>query len=836
MPHLYEVAVAAPVVGSLTYSQPSGCPAPLPVGVRVLVPLRNRFITGYILALAPSSPSDLPYPVKPILERLDPTPLFPEQLIPFFRWIAEYYHHPLGEVIQTALPSGLKVSSGYEIILTESGRQHLPPALTHVKKRTAWMDRLLVKKKLLPGTVRSIRSKPAMQTLIQKWQENGWIEINEVLVRPNTKEKKETIVRLTKLNNELKQRFQKIQKSSEDIPPIKGLKKSEQKTLDLFFRQSNGRPVLPRAELTRQYSGAGKALRSLAEQGLVTLEEQRVYRDPFGKVPPFFPKPESLTTEQKQILNKIMTSLNTDGFQSFLLHGVTGCGKTEVYLQATEHCLKQKKTVLILVPEIALSSQLEGHFYSRFGDQLAILHSGISTGERFDQWQRILQGKVSIVIGARSAIFAPLDRPGLIIVDEEHESAYKQDDGLRYNSRDMAVLRAKLADCPVLLASATPSVTSFFHAEQGKYHLLSMTKRVHDQVMPDVRIIDLREKQQNRKSAFFSEQLFTALENNLKNRQQSLLFVNRRGYAAFMLCRDCGHIIQCRHCKVSLTHHQADNRLLCHYCGYATATNLLCPDCGSDAVVGLGVGSERIEQEVRQLFPSAVVARLDSDTTKNRKAYLSILEQVRNQEVDILVGTQMVAKGLHFPAMTLVGVIWADSGLGIPDYKAAERSYQLLAQVTGRAGRGQHPGRVIIQTHQPQHYVIEFAQSHAYKNLYRQEVELRQALAYPPFGRLINIRFTGKQEAEVQKNAKAIAGFLRSLIHRHKAIADKVEILGPAPAPLAMIRQRFRWQLLCKSNSPELLHRLCDQLMEEKKRFCRQGVRIAIDVDPENML
>ncbi|MCI5210473.1 MAG: primosomal protein N', partial [Candidatus Electrothrix sp. ATG2] len=418
----------------------------------------------------------------------------------------------------------------------------------------------------------------------------------------------------------------------------------------------------------------------------------------------------------------------------------------------------------------------------------------------------------------------------------EHEPAYKQDDGLRYNGRDMAVLRAKFADCPVLLASATPSVTSFYHAEQGKYHLLTMTRRIHDQVMPEVRVVDLREKQRERKNAFFSEQLLAALQGNLAAGQQSLLFVNRRGYAAFMLCRDCGHIIQCRHCKVSLTHHQGDKRLLCHYCGYSTTPDLVCPDCSSSAVVGLGVGSERIEQEVRQLFPSATIARLDSDTTKDRKKYLHILEQVRNHEVDILVGTQMVAKGLHFPAMTLVGIIWADSGLGMPDYKDAERSFQLLAQVTGRAGRGEHSGRVIIQTHQPQHYVIEFARSHSYRELYNQEIELRKVLAYPPFGRLVNIRFSGKQEEGVKKTAQAAAAFLRSTMFAQKTRSNEVEILGPAPAPLSMIKQRFRWQLLLKSSFPEFLHQLCDLLLKEKKRLCRAGIRMSLDVDPENML
>ncbi|XCN71456.1 MAG: primosomal protein N' [Candidatus Electrothrix aestuarii] len=841
----YEVAVAAPLFDTLTYTQPPEEREVVPLGIRVLVPLRNRLVTGYIISSS-NTPPELSYPIKALAERLDTAPLFPEQLIPFFRWLAAYYHYPLGEVIQTALPSGLRAGSGYEIILTETGRQQLPVALTTVKKRAAWMDRLLAKGAIQPGTTKAIRTKPAMQRLLRTWQTEGWIEIKEVLVNSAIKAKKETVVRLNSKLQEALPLYQSIEipekkkQTTTTLPLPLGiqeeLKKSERKTLELFFQHCKGSPVLPRSELTRQYSGAGQALHSLADAGLISLEEQRVYRDPFGKVPPFFPQPETLTLEQQQVIGTLKEALDKGGFQPFLLHGVTGCGKTEVYLRATEHCLKAGKSVLILVPEIALSSQLEGHFYSRFGDILAILHSGIAKGERFDQWQRILQGKVRIVIGARSAVFAPLAKPGLIIVDEEHEPAYKQDDGLRYNGRDLAVLRAKFAECPILLASATPSVTSFYHAEQGKYRLLSMTKRVHDQAMPEVRIIDLRDKKQSPQSSFFSEQLLSALAQNLEKRQQSLLFVNRRGYAAFMLCRDCGHIIQCRHCKVSLTLHHKDNRLLCHYCGYSTTPNLICPDCGSSSIIGLGVGSERIEQEVRQVFPNAKVVRLDSDTTRDRKAYLRILEQVRNQEVDILVGTQMVAKGLHFPAMTLVGIVWADSGLGLPDYKAAERSYQLLAQVTGRAGRGEHPGKVIIQTHQPQHYVIEFAQSHAYQKLYTQELALRKALAYPPFGRLVNIRFSGKEEADVQKTAKAAASFLRSILTAQKTTEQSVEILGPAPAPLAMIRQRFRWQLLLKSGTPEFLHYLCDLLLENKKKFCGKDVRMTLDVDPENML
>ncbi|MCI5126693.1 MAG: primosomal protein N', partial [Candidatus Electrothrix sp. AR5] len=372
----YEIAVAAPLFGTLTYGQPCGHPAAdsdesasLPIGIRVLVPLRNRFVTGYILSSSSSSP-DLPYKIKPILERLDLVPLFPEQLIPFFRWIADYYHYPLGEVIQTALPSGLQAGSGHEIILTEAGHQQLPATLHTLKNRAAWMDRLLEKRRLLPGTVKTIRAKSAMQGLLRTWETEGWININEVIISPKVKEKSETVVRL---KNELQEKLIHYQTEAKEnsqetaVPPAapqESLKKSELKTLDLFFRLCKEHPLLPRAELTRQYSGAGKALHSLAKAGLVTLEEQRVYRDPFGKVPPFFPKPESLTTEQDQVIGKIKAALDTGGFQPFLLHGVTGCGKTEVYLRATEHCLACEKTVLVLVPEIALSSQLEGHFYS----------------------------------------------------------------------------------------------------------------------------------------------------------------------------------------------------------------------------------------------------------------------------------------------------------------------------------------------------------------------------------------------------------------------------------------------------------------------------------------
>lgn len=821
---LYEVAVAAPLHGTLTYSYHSGLSVEPVPGIRVLVPLGNRLVTGYVLGNALTQEiGETTYTIKSIADLLDPAPLFPPELIPFFRWIAEYYHFPLGNVIKTALPGGLVACSGREVILTEAGRQELPQAILLLKQRKAWMDRLLEKEKLLPGTVLTIRRKPAMYRLLEKWQESGWIDIKEILVKPAVSVKRVTMVGLTGTMTE-----KSYKKNTGDLEE---LTTSEEKTLDLFFTLRGEQQVLPRPELTRRYTGAGKALHSLVRKGLVTLEEQRCYRDPFGEIPPFFPKPDVLTEEQDTVLEQLLPAIETQGFTPFLLFGVTGCGKTEVYLRATAQCLQQGKTALVLVPEIALASQLEAHFYSRFGENLAVFHSGLSPGERFDQWFRILSGKASVVIGARSAVFCPVSDLGLIIVDEEHESAYKQDEGLHYNGRDLAVLRAKFAECPVVLGSATPSVISFYHARQKKYQLLTMRSRVNAQPMPRVELIDLGKEKRSRPDLFFSDQLIRALNDNMERRMQSLLFVNRRGFSSSMLCQDCGYILQCRHCQVSLTHHRKNNRLVCHYCGYTVSPTITCPECRGGKLKGLGVGSERIEDEVRQLIPHARVARLDSDTTRDRKKYMAVLQQIRNHDIDILVGTQMVAKGLHFPKMTLVGVVWADSGLGMPDYKAPERTFQMLTQVTGRAGREEHQGQVIIQTHQPAHYAIKCACEHDYEQLYEQEIALRSGLGYPPFSRLVKIGFSGECEELVAKAARKTGSFLRQ-----RSAAQTMDILGPVPAPLGRIKKRYRWHVLLKSHHLGELHRICDSVHKEKTLLCASGVRLTLDVDPENML
>lgn len=838
----YEVAVAAPLPRTLTYGHPqelSHDEFVIP-GMRVLVPLGRRKVTGYVVGPGEEQIEEAGgFAVKPILELLDPEPVFPETLIPFFQWIADYYHYPIGEVIRTALPGGLVAGSSKVIRMTELGRTNLPVSESRFGDPAfEWIRTLLDRGELTPAVSASLWKQSPLKNLLRNWQDNGWIEIKEELNRKKFLEKKEYFVSLAeKFEVGIENRQEQAERMFASLEgQFPDLKKSERKTLEVFFDllvKIEGNRV-SRPEITRRYTGAGKALKSLAERKALVVEQLKVYRDPFGQSPQFHPRPEILTPEQENVLADILPFLEKPSFQPFLLHGVTGCGKTEVYLRAAEQVIDSGHSVLVLVPEIALSSQLEAHFYSRFGDVLAVLHSGLSSGERHDQWQRIMNGLARIVIGARSAVFAPLEDPGLIIVDEEHEPAYKQDDGLRYNGRDLAILRAKYSDCPVVLGSATPSVTSFRHAKKGKYKLLRMPSRIKGQSLPEVEVVDLGSGKSSRPDLLFSDKLISALWENMEKRQQSLLFVNRRGFSSFMMCKDCGHIVQCRHCQVSLTLHRSQQRLICHYCGYSLPTKLVCPTCSSAKVEGMGLGSERIEEEVRQIIPHARIARLDSDTASSRKQFLKTLRAVHQHDIDILVGTQMIAKGLHFPNITLVGVVWADSGLGIPDFRSSERTFQLLAQVTGRAGRGEHPGRVIIQTFQPHHYSVECARNHDYPGFYEQEEELRKDLQYPPFSRLVNIRLSSTDEYRVRECAENVSGFLRKAVA--KMGGTGTEILGPAPAPLVRIKNRTRWQLLLKGSQPKTLHALCYMLQEKFRDLCSGKVKLSIDVDPESMM
>ncbi len=805
-----EIAVAAPINHTLTYSYDGR--RRLQPGLRLLVPLGPRRLTGYLLDISEKKPQG-DYPIKAITDILDQTPVFPANMISFYRWIADYYHYPLGEVIKGALPGGLACRSGREILLTTRGEKKIIPSGEDQKKK--WLLTLCRNKKLPPRTVGKLW-RGRNRRILLKWQEQGLITINEVIIGPTCKAKTEICV-----------------------GPVEGktadnLKKSEQKTLNLLTGLlSDDRKTIPRRDITRRYSGAGKALKSLAAKKIIFFEEKEVYRDPFGERPPAFAEPNVLSCGQKKALAEILPAIKAKKFKPFLLHGITGSGKTEVYLRGAQTALKMGRTVLVMVPEIALAAQIEGHFFSRFGSLVAVLHSGLSKGERFDQWQRILRGRARVVIGARSAIFAPLADPGLIIVDEEHDPAYKQEDLLRYQARDLAILRASQQHCPVILGSATPSLVSYHNAGQGKYQLLNMKKRIHDRPLPKVEIINLRKQPPvNGRPPLFSPQLIRALTDNLKQHNQSMLFLNRRGFANLVICRDCGHVVQCRNCRVSLTMHKKTAALICHYCGYTIKSAVVCPNCRSGRINEVGFGTERVEIELKKLFPQARIGRLDRDTTTKRADFIKILKEVREGRIDILVGTQMITKGHHFPNMTLVGIIWADGGLGMPDFRAGERTFQLLSQVSGRAGRGEKEGRVIVQTHQPDHYSITTAGDHDYQEFFSRELSLRASLNFPPYGRLINIKFSGKNEDLVKKSALELYEKIKEISR-----VRKVSLLGPAPAPLARIRRQYRWQLLLKGNTINSLHEVAIFSREHPPAPVRAGkVKLFIDVDPENML
>jgi len=782
----------------------------------LLVPLGRRQVTGYLLDSFASLPKESTITVRPIIDYLDPLPLFPASMVPFFRWLADYYQYPIGEIIKGALPSGLTPQSGRLVVMTPSGRGFFAE-MPEASWPGAWFAQFLRDGGLSESASRRLWRRFGPR--FERWAGQGLLDITPVVSTDKVVTKYESCVRL------------------HPVPPSVPLRllRSEEKTLEAvrLLSQSPLRPWVAIRDLARDYPGSRKALSSLVERQWLLREERAVYRDPFGEQPPLSPEPPALSPDQQTALSALAQAIAGQGYAPFLLHGVTGSGKTEVYLRATALVLAQGRDVLILVPEIALATQIEGDFLGRFGDKVAILHSGLSAGERFDQWQRICRGQAKVVVGARSALFAPLANLGLIVVDEEHDGAYKQDDTFRYQARDAAVMRASQSGAVVLLGSATPSIISYFHATTGKYRLLSLPKRVAERSLPTVEVVDLKTVPTiSGQPPLFTPQLVKAVKETFAVGDQSLIFLNRRGFANLLLCRTCGQPIQCGHCNVSLTLHQRSGTLVCHYCGFSIKSATLCPNCQSLELVTVGFGTERIEEELQAILPAARIARLDRDTAASRSHYLAILKAVHAREIDILVGTQMITKGHHFPHVTLVGVVWADAGLGIADYKAGERTFQLLTQVFGRAGRGAKAGRVIVQTYHPKHYSITNAETHDYQSLYDEEIRLRRALSFPPFSRLVNIRVEGSKAKEVE----AVALHLGRLA-RQQSAACRLEVLGPAPAPIAKVRDLFRWQLLLKGVDLKAMHALSARLMACKLSLLGgSSVKLQVDVDPESMV
>jgi len=569
------------------------------------------------------------------------------------------------------------------------------------------------------------------------------------------------------------------------------------------------------------------ALKRLVEIEAVSVEMHEVIRDPFLNIRINDDKCLTLNNDQIKAINAIGRSIKEKIFQGFLLHGVTGSGKTEVYLKAVEQCLEQGMQALILVPEISLTPQLVARFRSRFekdGRRIAVLHSGLSAGERYDAWREILCQNIDIVIGARSAVFAPLENIGLIVVDEEHESSYKQGEGFRYNGRDLALVRAQQQNCPIVLGSATPSFASYYRSELGILKRLSLDQRAHAGELPSVEIIDLKEHSADGE---ISNPLIEAIQQSLEQREQVLLLLNRRGFSPFLLCTDCGESFHCPNCEITLTYHQAAGHLRCHYCDYKEPVPVSCNKCQGLNIAPEGTGTERLEQELGELFPTARIARMDRDTTGRKGAHQKIMDAMLSREIDILVGTQMIAKGHDFPGVTLVGVLGADSILNFPDFRSAERSFSLFTQVAGRAGRT-GGGKVYIQSYSSDHYALLCAAQHAYRDFYQQELPFRQELNYPPCGHLVNLIFSGNNNHQVRSAAQQFSSALQSF-------ANGVEILGPSPCPLSRLRGKSRYQILLKSTERTPLRHCLNRLDEIGRKIPRQ-VQLHIDVDPLDML
>ena len=611
--------------------------------------------------------------------------------------------------------------------------------------------------------------------------------------------------------------------------------KSEKHKRILNFIKDNEGVTVPEIEMFTDCSRA--IVNTLVKNGYLEIVEKKVERNPLLGRDCEKTYKLKLTEEQEKAYRSVEEAINNKQYQQFLLYGVTGSGKTEVYLQLIEKVLTIGKNAIVLVPEISLTPQMLDRFISRFGkEDIAILHSKLSIGERHDEWERIREKKARIVIGARSAIFAPIENIGIIIIDEEHDSSYKSETNPRYNAKEIAKVLAKENQAPLVLGSATPDMTTFYNATNEdvfgntKIKLLTLTKRANQSSLPKVEIIDLKQELANGNRSMLSVELYNNIEENLKQKRQTILFLNRRGYSTFIMCRNCGYTVKCPNCNISMTYHSYERKLKCHYCGHEENLVTICPECHSDKIRYFGTGTQKLEQEIHKQFPEASTIRMDIDTVTKKNSHEVILNTFKNENIDILIGTQMVVKGHHFPNVTLVGVIAADSSLNIDDYRANERTFQILTQVAGRAGRENLPGKVIIQTYNPDNFSIICAQKQNYNLFYETEIALREQLKYPPFCDIILIGLNSYQELEIKKVSSKIYQYLEQRLNK-----EEFKVLRPMPCPIDKIQNRYRWRIIIKGNMTEETNKILNDCLKEIYTQNIKDTRIAIDVNPNNM-
>lgn len=818
-----EIVFPLPFRNSFTYIIPEDLCELAQVGVRAVVPFGKRIMTGFIIGV--SETTQVKDKLKPVQDILDSDPVFNNESLKFYQWISDYYLSSLGEALRYSVPSGLEVESKKKIICE---KQLCLLLLSQEKNQKSVKAKVL---KTLSGhetiSISSLQKetkKKSIYSVLRDLERQGAVTILNEL------EKAKVSIRMVKYVNLAKP----LDEIFSIIPEIEARSPKQIMIVMELLRQKGVAVLL--SELLKKTSASKSSVDSLEQKGIIEIIDKEVQR----KYTEFYDEEGTefvLTAEQQNVVGEVSGKIESEEFQVYLLHGVTGSGKTQVYIELTKKALAKDRNVIILVPEISLTPQITARLFNNFGEKVAVVHSRMSRGERYDIWRGVVQGKFRVVVGARSALFAPLNNVGLIVVDEEHDASYKQFDNVpKYQARDASIMKGKVSGCPVLLGSATPSIESMYNAKMNKYKLLELTERADNAKMPEIKLVNISvEKKKKKMENVFSRILLDEISKRLVRKEGVIILQNRRGFATQVYCEDCGENEMCHNCSVPLVFHINKNTLQCHYCGFIKPVPNACTNCGSLKIKYFGAGTQRVEDELEYYFPDAKIERLDSDSVSKKGSLGLILNSFRKGEIDMLVGTQMVSKGLDFSNVTLVGVISAETSLWMPDFRADERTFQLLTQVSGRAGRSKAEGEVIIQTQNDKHFVLLKVVDNDYHGFYEKEIVLRESLGYPPFSRLCLIEAKDESEEDAR-------GAIHDFYNHLKAYEKGLKISPPSEAIISKIKNQYRFHILIKSNRgtdpggallrAAVLNSFIN--FNQKSRF--RNIKLFFDIDPQSVL
>ncbi|TCO78977.1 primosomal protein N' [Marinisporobacter balticus] len=806
-----------------TYKIPEKLIGKIHIASRIIIPFGkgNRTIEGFVVDIVDHI--DIDYEkVKYVKSMVEESDILSEELIDLCRWMKEKYLCKFIDAIQCVIPTGISLKSKKRIVLNKNFKEKELSSYRLSEKQGKIIKLLLDRSHVTEDFLKKYLQDSNINAVIKSLEDKNMIVVKNALK--------------SDVNTAFEKKIRLLDK--EDIRIlINKVNKNAKKQREVLAYLLEHKEVLW-GDIKEKMNVSLSTIQTLSDKGFVEMIEVEKRRDPYKNMDVLSTEALALTKEQTFTIQQIIPYIDKNTYKPFLIHGVTGSGKTEVYMQLIHYLFNQSKEAIVLVPEIALTSQMIERFKGRFGNNVAVLHSKLSLGERYDEWNRIKNGEVKIAVGARSAVFAPFKNLGMIIIDEEHEHTYKSDYSPKYHAIDVAKFRCIQNNGVLILGSATPSIESYQKSLNGEYHKIEMRSRFNNNSLPGMEIIDMRKELEKGNKSIFSACLHEGIMNNLKKGEQTILFLNRRGHSTFISCRKCGYVVKCPNCEISLTYHAASFDAVCHYCGYTKKPPKICPACESKYIKYFGVGTEKIEVMTKKYFPQAKVARLDLDTTSKKGEMDRTLDQFKKGKIDILIGTQMIAKGLDFPNVTLVGVIAADTNLNLPDFRANEKTFQLITQVAGRAGRGEILGNVVVQTYGPDHFVIDCAKDHDYKYFYQQEIMLRKEFFYPPYARLINILFTAENEAQLIKETHNFANMLRGKLLECKMNLREV-LHGPHPAPLSKIKEKYRWQIIIKSNPVDqntIKGIINDIRFDNRGNHFSKDINISIDIDPYSML